>query len=139
MAHTTRPSLFSLSNESALRATRISEKSRSINSPTVSSPITPAKVKISAEELFEFAKIPLGDFERCLAFVEAHKGMDFQASADDLLWQTYKAFERLIKRDFEDKFHPVVQDFANQCVQQYALLDYGADCGYENLGKYLHE
>lgn len=136
---TARPHLFSISGESALRSARSNEKSRALASPTVSSPVNPMKAKIPAEDLFEFAKIPLGDFEHCLAFIEAHKGMDFRASADDLLWQTYKAFERLIKRDFEDKFHPVVQDFANQCVQQYALLDYGADCGYENTTKYLHE
>ncbi|KAI5123160.1 hypothetical protein M0805_000863 [Coniferiporia weirii] len=92
-----------------------------------------------SEELFIFSKIPLGDFECCLAFLENRATLDLRASADKLLWQAHKTFERLIKRDYEDKFHHLVQDYANQCVQQYALLDYGAECGFESLRKYLHD
>ena len=93
----------------------------------------------STEELFAFSKVHLGDFERCLAFVESHTALDYRAAADKMLWQAYKTFERLQSRDFDDRHLRLVQMFANQCVQQYALLDFGADCGVENLKKYLHE
>lgn len=94
---------------------------------------------MSSTELFKFAKIPLGDFESCLAFVETLRFVDFQACADMFLRQTYSTFVRLLKGDFQEKFHHIVQTFAMQNVQQHALLRYGAECGYDNLMRYLHE
>ncbi|THH07089.1 hypothetical protein EW145_g3624 [Phellinidium pouzarii] len=94
---------------------------------------------MSSGELFAFAKIPVGDFESCFAFFENHPAIELRASAEKMLWQTYRTFDRLIKHDYDDRLHELVQNFANQSVQQYALLDYGADCGFENLKKYLHK
>lgn len=93
----------------------------------------------STEDLYHFAKIPLGDFEGLLAFVEEHSMLDYRAAAEKMLWQTMKTFEKLVKKDLETRHIPLVQEFASQCVQQYALLDYGADCGYEKLRQYLHK
>lgn len=99
---------------------------------------SPPKQMASTEELFEFSKVSVGDFERCLAFVESHNALDYRAAADKMLWQAYKTFERLHRRDFDTRHMRLVQKFANQCVQQYALLDFGADCGVESLKRYLH-
>ena len=66
--------------------------------------------------------------------------IDFGAYEYEMRWQSIKTFERLLKRDFDvDRHLGVVQEFANQCVQQFALLNYGKDCGYERLRRYLHE
>lgn len=94
---------------------------------------------MSFKELFKFAMIPLGDFERCLAFVETHRFDDFQACADIFLRQTYRTFEKLLKGDYEERHYHLVQNFAVQNIQQYALLSYGAECGSQNLMRYLHK
>ena len=94
---------------------------------------------MSASELFKFSMIPLGDFERCLSFVETHRFADFNTCSEMFLRQTYRTFERMLKRDYEERHQYLVQNFAMQNVQQYALLNYGADCGSENLMRYLHE
>ena len=117
---------------------------------------------MSSAELFAFAKIPLNDFEQCLAFLDARPGLDLGAAAEKMLWQTLKTFERLVKQtnnsnsnshanlnsfslgssrdgDLNDQQRRVVQRFANQCVRAFALLDYGRDCGYGNLMRYLHK
>ena len=92
-----------------------------------------------AEALFRFATIKLGDFESCLLFIDTLIDMNLKSAAAILWWQTCRTFERLVRRDYDDAHHQIVQDFANQCVQQYTLLSYGADCGAKNLRKYLHE
>ncbi|KAL5524807.1 hypothetical protein ACEPAF_9953 [Sanghuangporus sanghuang] len=91
------------------------------------------------EQLFAFSKIPLGDFESIMAWIElhSHHAIDYQLCKEKMLWQTYKTFERLLRRDFEERHVRLVQEFANQCVQTLAILDYAADCGYENLRKYV--
>lgn len=58
---------------------------------------------MSSTELFKFAKIPLGDFESCLAFVETLRFVDFQACADMFLRQTYRTFVRLLKGEIFKK------------------------------------
>ncbi|KAL5512700.1 hypothetical protein ACEPAG_2966 [Sanghuangporus baumii] len=91
------------------------------------------------EQLFAFSKIPLGDFESIMAWIElhSHHAIDYQLCKEKMLWQTYKTFERLLRRDFEERHVRLVQEFANQCVQTLAILDYAADCGYENTRKYV--
>ncbi|KAL5501315.1 hypothetical protein ACEPAH_8575 [Sanghuangporus vaninii] len=91
------------------------------------------------EQLFAFSKIPLGDFESIMAWIElhSHHAIDYQVCKEKMLWQTYKTFERLLRRDFEERHVRLVQEFANQCVQTLAILDYAADCGYENSRKYV--
>ncbi|KAL5482928.1 hypothetical protein ACEPAI_9523 [Sanghuangporus weigelae] len=91
------------------------------------------------EQLFAFSKIPLGDFESIMAWIElhSHHAIDYQLCKEKMLWQTYKTFERLLRRDFEERHVRLVQEFANQCVQTLAILDYAADCGYENSRKYV--
>lgn len=94
---------------------------------------------MSSSDLFEFAKIPLHDFEQCLAFLEARPTLNLAAAAEKILWQAFKTFERLIKGDLDEQQQHLVQQFANQCVRSFAFLDYGRDCGHENLMRYLHK
>jgi hypothetical protein len=93
--------------------------------------------------LYAFSHIPLGEFELCKEFFEIHHELDFRKSALIVWWQVRKTFERLLRippdaEDAEEKKR-LVRRYALSCVQEYALLSYGADCGMENLMKYLRK
>ncbi|KAH8113522.1 hypothetical protein DFH11DRAFT_1544761 [Phellopilus nigrolimitatus] len=129
------PALSAAEDVDARHSSKTMQHSALVRSPRP----PPTGMSPPHQTLFEFASIRFGDFESCLQFMNTQGvELDLRASADRMLWQTYKTFERLIRRDFDARLQPLVQDLANQCVQQYALLDYGADCGYERLRTYLH-
>ena len=91
--------------------------------------------------LYAFSQIPLGEFELCKEFFETHQTVDFRKSAVIVWWQVRKTFERLLRvspdlEDAEDR-RKLIREYAVRCVQEYALLSYGADCGMENVMKYL--
>lgn len=54
------------------------------------------------DELFAFAKIPVGDFEQRLAFIEARPELELPAAAERMLSQALKTFERLVKNGDSD-------------------------------------
>lgn len=91
--------------------------------------------------LYAFSQIPLGEFELCKEFFETHHAIDFRKSALIVWWQVRKTFDRLLRiapdaEDAEQK-RRIIREYALRCVQEYALLSYGADCGFENLMRYL--
>jgi len=93
---------------------------------------------MTSEPLFNFARIPFGDFESCFLFFETFQRLNFEVNAQNVLWQARKALERLHTRHYDTYTRLVVQNFANTCVQAYCFLQYGVECGRENLKKYLH-
>lgn len=93
---------------------------------------------MATEPLFNFARIPLGDFESCILFFDTFKNLDFDVSAQNVLWQARKTCERLQSRNYDSCTRLVVQNFASTCIQAYCLLKYGADCGLVHLREYLH-
>ena len=93
---------------------------------------------MTANPLFNFARIPFGDFESCLLFFDTFKLIDLGTSAQGVLWQARKAFERLQTRNYDPYARLVAENFSNSCVQAYCLLQYGAECGKVNLRKLLH-
>jgi len=93
---------------------------------------------ISSELLFQFASIDLGEFEMVLDFVDSFQDISLLEAATILWTQACRTLEKLQKEDMELAQQKVLQKFVNRCIQQYAFLNHGAQCGIRNLRKYLH-
>lgn len=91
-----------------------------------------------AELLFQFASIELGEFEMVLEFLDSFRRISL-LEASTVLWaQAVRAMEKLQKDDVDLVRQKALRKFFHRCIQQYAFLSYGAQCGMRNLRKYLH-
>ena len=90
-----------------------------------------------SELLFQFSLIELGEFEMVIDFIDSFRTISLLEAATIFWSQACRTMAKLQSDDIDLAKQKILQRFVNRCIQQYAFLSYGAQCGIRNLQRYL--